>query len=355
MPTLPNVHIVLADALAVLRALPEDSIDSIVTDPPYGLTSRFSVANSRFPGHRGKRRGFLGLAWDASLPDPEVWVEALRVLKPGGFLVAFGGPRTYHRLASAIEEAGFIIRDMLAWVQTQGMPKFLDLEREVRKLDPDRAEDWRGWQLNLKPAHEPVVLAQKPISENTFAANLLRWGVGGLHVDACRCPFLDEEDRQQFVRNFPGAADRYRLQGYESNIPGGSRPSAIGRHPANVVATDASALGPGGHVFGIDREAQTVLRCRKASQLERSHGGTVENNHPTVKPVRLVRWLIRLVTPKGGMVVDPFAGSGTTGLAALAEGCSAVLVERELEYVKIAEKRIAAFRSAGDHLAELAA
>src|SRR5436305_9540441 len=127
---MPTVQLLHDDALAVLRGLDTDSIDSIVTDPPYGQSSRFSVSYSRFAGHQGKQRGFLGRQWDASLPDPDVWNEALRVLKPGGFLVAFGGTATYHRLACAIEDAGFVIRDMLEWVQTQGMPKWFDVAKQ---------------------------------------------------------------------------------------------------------------------------------------------------------------------------------------------------------------------------------
>lgn len=336
---MPTIHVVNDDALYVLRALDSDSIDSIITDPPYALSSRFSVAHSRFPGHRGKRRGFLGNAWDAALPDPEVWSEALRVLKPGGFLLAFGGARTYHRLATAIENVGFVIRDMLEWVHTQGMPKWFDVEREVAKLDQDAAPNWRGWQLNLKPAHEPIVLAQKPLSEETFAANVLRWGVGALNVDACRIPFQCQEDEEEYVGNF--ASKRKGPIGYSGRgaaDPG--RPSNKGRYPADVVTTAADVLGPGSHVFSVGEDPCNVVRARKASRVERNVGD-IDNHHPTVKPFLLMVWLVRLVTPKGGTVLDPFAGSGTTGLAALAEGCGAILVEQNAAYAAVANARLA--------------
>jgi DNA modification methylase len=342
---MPTVHVFHDEALSVLRALEADSIDSIVTDPPYGISSRFSVSNSRFVGHKGKARGFLGSRWDAALPDPEIWSEALRVLKPGGFLVAFGGTSTYHRLATAVESAGFIVRDMIEWIHTQGMPKWFDLAREIAKVDPDRLAEWRGWQLNLKPGHEPAVLAQKPLSERTFAANVLRWGTGCLNVDACRTPFLDESDRRQFRRNFSASADRHESVGHESPVGRGCRPSRHGRYPANLATTDVGALGPGGHIYFVGDELANVVRARKPSKAERTLSGAVENNHPTVKPLALMRWLIRLVTPTGGVVLDPFAGSGTTGVAALEEGRRAILVEREAAYVAIANARLA---QAGD-------
>jgi site-specific DNA-methyltransferase (adenine-specific) len=338
---MPTVHVIHDEALCVLRALEADSIDSIVTDPPYGMSSRFSVANSRFAGHEGKARGFLGKRWDAALPDAEIWTEALRVLKPGGFLIAFGGTSTYHRLASAIESAGFLVRDMIEWVHTQGMPKWFDVSREIEKLDPHRSAEWRGWQLNLKPGHEPAVLAQKSISERTFAANVLRWGTGGLNVDACRTPFLDDSDRRQFRRNFSASADRHESIGHESAVGRGCRPSRTGRYPANLATTDVGALGRGGHIYFVGDGLANVLRARKPSKAERTSSGTVENNHPTVKPLALMRWLVRLVTPRGGVVLDPFAGSGTTGVAALEEGCRAILVEREAAYVAIANARLA--------------
>jgi site-specific DNA-methyltransferase (adenine-specific) len=338
---MPTVQLFQDDALAILRGLDADSIDSIITDPPYGMSSRFSVSYSRFLGHQGKRRGFQGNGWDAALPDPEVWREALRVLKPGGFLVAFGGTATYHRLATAIEDAGFVVRDMIEWVHCQGMPKWFDVAQQLAKLNAAYAKNFEGWQLNLKPAHEPAVLAQKPISEHTYAANIVRWGVGALNAEACRSPFIDDKDKRQFVRNFSAADERHESDGYESAIGAGRTPSRNGRYPADVVTTDVDALGPGGHVFYVGDELVNVVRCRKASQRERTCEGEIENHHPTVKPLGLLRWLIRLVTPSGGTVLDPFAGSGTTGVAALDEACNAILVEREPEYVAIANARLA--------------
>jgi site-specific DNA-methyltransferase (adenine-specific) len=230
---------------------------------------------------------------------------------------------------------------MLEWIQTQGMPKWFDVARQLAKLSPEHARQWEGWQLNLKPAHEPAALAQKPISEHTFAANIMRWGVGALNAEACRSPFASEGDRAQFKRNFPGSSSRHGSIGHESPVGAGCTPSRAGRYPADVITTDVDALGPGGHVFYVGDELVNVVRSRKASQRERTCDSAVENHHPTVKPVGLLRWMIRLITPSGGTVLDPFAGSGSTGVAAFAEDCNAILVERDPEYVAIANARLA--------------
>ncbi|MCU1281176.1 MAG: Modification methylase, partial [bacterium] len=160
-------------------------------------------------------------------------------------------------------------------------------------------------------------------------------------VDACRTPFLDDGDRRQFRRNFSASADRHESIGHESAVGRGCRPSRRGRYPANLATTDVGALGPGGHVYFVGDELANVVRSRKPCKAERTLSGSVENNHPTVKPLALMRWLVRLVTPRGGVVLDPFAGSGTTGVAALEEGCRAILVEREGAYVAIANARLA--------------
>jgi site-specific DNA-methyltransferase (adenine-specific) len=288
------------DARDVLAHLPSDAVDAVVTDPPYGETSKLTARHSRFRSRRQQGRGFAGKTWDETPPDPHIWWELLRVLKPGAYLVAFGGRSGYHRLATAIEAAGFVICDMLDWVFAQGMPVVLDVAREIAKMDPAGADAWRGFGIGLKPAHEAIVLAQKPLSEDTIAKNVLRWRVGALNIEACR----------------------------------GSR------YPSDVVATDCEVLGPYGHLLAIGDS--TIAVARKPAPIERNVSRDVDNSHPTVKPVAVVRWLVRLVTPPGGIVLDPFAGSGTTALAALAEGRRWVLVEREPEYADIAAARIEA-------------
>ena len=325
-------HLHHGDCLDVLRDVPDDSIDAIVTDPPYGL-------------------GFMGAKCDALPPGPEWAAEVLRVAKPGAHLVAFGGQRTIHRLAVALEDAGWEIRDLIGWLQWQGFPKSMDVskaidraagaEREV--VGPggrsgqrrramagdfagtwdatapatDDARRWRGWGTALKPALEPAILARKPLSERTVAANVLRWGTGAINIDACR--YADGDPAWPGpghpVASYPRGPGGNTFQvaaGPDGTRTAPWRPPDAGRFPANVYA------------------------CPKASRRERGEG----NTHPTVKPVRLMRWLCRLVTPPGGTVLDPFLGSGTTGIAALAEGFGFVGVEHEAAYLDIARARI---------------
>lgn len=330
-----DAFVVEGDCLSVLPSFPDSSFDSIVTDPPYGLS-------------------FLGHEWDHGVPGAPFWREALRVAKPGAYLVAFGGPRTFHRLGVAIEDAGWEIVDCLSWLYSNGMPKGKSLPG--------------GFATRLKPAWEPGILARKPL-DGTAEANLRVHGVGAFRVDECRIPFLSEEDREE--------AARPRGHMYSSLFPNMKRRVSSrdprGRLPANVAMDEAAAEilhsqtgikrshGGRGGVYG--RKANTVLGGRglpdrahpetpsdegavsrffyvsRASTKERDEG-TSRNDHPTVKPLDLMRWVVRLVTPPGGVCLDPFAGSGTTGVAAIHEGRGAVLIEREPRYAQIANDRI---------------
>ena len=393
-----RVRLHAGDCLDVLKTLAENSVDSVVCDPPYGLA-------------------FMGRHWDA--PDniahrPDVWREVLRVLKPGGHLIAFGGTRTYHRLTVAVEDAGFEIRDMVPWLYGQGFPKSLDVSKAIDKAagakrevgdyrsaahaikrkparerqhegytrpymdDPglydaslrvtapatEAAEVWSGWGTALKPALEPAVLARKPLSERTVAANVLRWGTGAINVDGCRIG-IGEDPSVNYAGpgQCPGGGEIYgryadRYNGARVPHPASLRHDARGRWPANLVhdgsdevlaafpqttsglfkgkrRPDASRTVLGGfsgdteevETYGDSGSAARFFYCGKASRAERAG-----SKHPTVKPLKLMRWLVRLVTPPGGVVLDPFAGTGTTAQAALAEGFDAVLIEREAEY-----------------------
>lgn len=333
------------DCLEVMPTLPESSVDAIVTDPPYGLE-------------------FMGERWDRGVPGVEFWKQALRVLKPGGHLLAFGGSRTYHRLACAIEDAGFEIRDQMLWIYGTGFPKGVDVSRAIdtqlgaertvvgthakyrsagqnnsalpaRGRQPikkswnvtapasDMAKAWDGWNTSLKPAHEPIVVARKPLSGNV-ATNVLEHGTGAMNVGACRIG--DEQRINPPAGNKPGGHSlSLSLQG----MPAGAQPTtAVGRWPSNVILDPLAAeLLPEG--------AQRFFYCPKASPRERG-----DNRHPTLKPIALMRYLVRLVTPKDGVVLDPFMGSGTTGVAAVEEGFRFIGIELSDEFYSTAERRI---------------
>jgi site-specific DNA-methyltransferase (adenine-specific) len=326
--------------LAELPRLDGASIDAVVTDPPYEL-------------------GFMGKKWDASgiAYSVDLWREVLRVLKPGGHLLAFGGTRTYHRMACAIEDAGFEVRDSLHWIYGTGFPKSLNLG------------DGRG--TALKPGHEPIVLARKPL-DGTVAANVQEHGTGALNIDGCRIGTETITQRQKDMSVYHGN----RLAAGASTHANGTTTTTVGRWPANVLldedaageldaqsgtlksgawngvtncATEGVAKGRERERVRDDRGADSGGASRffyvaKPSRKERDRGCEhleAENNHPTVKPVGLMRYLCRLVIPPAGIVLDPFAGSGTTIIAALAEGFRAVGIEREAQYVDIAKARIA--------------
>lgn len=306
------------DSRVILRTLRAGSFDALVSDPPYELN-------------------FNAAAWDRTgiAHDPDFWREALRVLKPGAHLLAFGAPRTYHRLAGAIEDAGFEIRDSVHWLHGNGFPKSLNIEtaigaspakeadcRSRRPAPGARVRSWRGWGTGLKPAHEAIVLARKPL-EGRVAENVSRHSTGALNIDACR---LGED--------------------------------SSGRWPANVVIDDvvAEQLGDVSPFFYVtkpttaERDAGLANMPKHFAPILGSFGNKRPpapraNTHPTVKPIALMRYLVRLVTPEGGTVLDPFAGSGTTGCACALEGFDFVGIERETQNVTIGRARIRHWRS----------
>ena len=341
------------DCLALMAEMPDASFDAIVTDPPYGL-------------------GFMGKAWDAMPPGTEWAAECLRVLKPGGHLLAFGGSRTWHRLACAVEDAGFEIRDSIAWINSQGFPKSADQRKGAGAA-------WEGWGTALKPSFEPVVVGRKPFV-GTLAGNLLRHGVGALNIDGCRVSVTAGGP----LRAHTGSGNAQSIFGIGGSAATGT--TNRGRWPTNVAfdgpqsdALDAEA-GPsvpagnktpvrrnvgggygGGYgtgVFGLHPAMQDagndkvsrffpVFRYQpKAPQSERPKVDGIA--HPTVKPLALMQWLIRLVTPPGGHILDPFAGSGATVEAALREGVRVTAIEREADYLPLILQRIERHEDAPD-------
>lgn len=424
------IQLLLGDCRDRLKELPDNSIDSIVTDPPYEL-------------------GFMGKSWDASgvAYDVTVWQECLRVLKPGGHLLSFGGSRTYHRMACAIEDAGFQIRDQIMWVYGSGFPKSLNVSKSIEgllitgsanktafkklageqvergdwgiakqqfthgqrdtnydetasatrlgKLEPttDEAKEWDGWGTALKPAHEPIVLARKPL-DGTVANNVLKHGVGGINIDGCR---VGNETRTYggMSANQPDVGT-FRDDNW---TPKEIEVTVAGRFPANFIhdgSDEVLQLFPdtkggtwnttkGARHFNNDGEptgyetsksdsstgsAARFFYCAKASKKDRNEGldhmparrasamgydiglgeagegmfkdrnPQKQNFHPTVKPTDLMRYLCRLITPPNGTVLDPFTGSGSTGKAATLEGFNFIGIEQSPEYIEIAKARI---------------
>jgi DNA modification methylase len=416
----PSFSLLLGDCLDFLRGMADDSIDSIVTDPPYHLTtgkkggSGPASVNLNTPQGRAKTgTGFMGMTWDGGdiAFRPDVWRECLRVLKPGGHLLAFSGSRTYHRMVVAIEDAGFEIRDQIMWVYGSGFPKSMDVSKaldksagaerfitktgcrrlpeDAGKFDSqasasrerrdapatDAASQWQGWGTALKPAHEPICVARKPFP-GPVAANVLEYGTGALNIDACRVPYVTVDDGS--------LATNPHLRKYISGGNGGNiishedqrrlvTPNIAGRWPANLIHDGSNeviaafpiakgAQGAVGPQYGAKNSINTFgdygprcdmpprndagsaarfFYCAKASRADREK----DNTHPTVKPTALMRYLCRLVTPPGGIVLDPFMGSGSTGKAAILEGFGFVGMERDEAYYAIACARIDAASS----------
>ena len=467
------------DCLAILPTLAAGSVDAIVTDPPYHLTTGKKGGtgpasdNPHSPAGRARATtGFMGKAWDGGdvAHDPAIWREALRVAKPGAHLPAFGGTRTFHRLACAIEDAGWEIRDTVMWVYGSGVPKSLDVskaidkeagaERKVVGVHPEAAKrtanpnwrakegrndaaprpsnvltapataaarQWAGWGTALKPAWEPIIVARKPL-EGTVAENVQKYGTGGLNIDGCRVPGTNRAGGSRMLsawRKMEGRDDvptpPWRRGSLKQDIRGGKfhaasgvplrdigpqEGSPLGRWPANLIHDGSEEVvgmfpesnraegvrvihrrGAGtGRSKGHDKPGETIdhgdsgsaarfFYCAKASKQDRDEGleampsihrvhgnkwtdqdyrvargertpgresGPRRNHHPTVKPTALMRYLCRLVTPPGGIVLDPFAGSGSTGKAAALEGFRFVGIEIDPEYLTIAAARIRA-------------
>jgi DNA modification methylase len=364
-----KVTLYCGDSREVMKTLADNSVDALVGDPPYALVSivkRFAnsprserTENTENPyGRTG--RGFMGQRWDTGETafSTDFWTECLRVLKPGGHLVMSSGTRTYHRLACAVEDAGFEIRDMLSWLYGSGFPKSHDVSKGLGRMlaAPALREQWEGWGTALKPACEPCVFARKPLSEPTVAANVLRWRTGALNIDASRVEATDNT-----TKAWRGAGDRDRDQ-YRTGTSGASVPTDIGRWPANVVhdgspevlaafpdtlpstigkprgaaAGDGWGMTATGSEYEDSGSAARFFYTAKADSDDR-----VGSKHPTVKPIDLMQYFCRLVTPKGGTVLDPFAGTGTTGEAAFREGFNAILIEREAEYQADIRRRMA--------------
>ena len=345
------------DCLAVLPALAAEGVlvDSVVCDPPYHLISQDKRDHRRASPALNQRekitasKGFMGQAWDGGniAFRPETWAAVMAVMRPGAHLIAFSGSRTYHRMACAIEDAGFEIRDQIFYCYGSGFPKSRNLGN--------------GWGTALKPAHEPIVLARKPLAKgHTIAANVLAHGVGGLNIDACRIAAKDGDyahTGNNLEHTRKGAADwRMPMQQVA--------PNALGRWPANLIHDgsdeviaafpDTAPSKPGDRAGGCkffmggDRRATAQSDYSDSGSAARFFYSSKADaddrcgsKHPTVKPTDLMAYLCRLVTPPGGLVLDPFAGSGSTGMACLREGFNAILIEREAEYVADIRRRIA--------------
>lgn len=370
------MRLLLGNCLEQMKTLPENSVDSIVTDPPYGLS-------------------FMGKHWDYDVPTEEIWREALRVLKPGGHLLAFFGTRTYHRGVVRIEDAGFEIRDQIMWIYGSGFPKSHNIGKAIDKLQgverkvvgqkdvgPDFTgnnfhrdngdrkiaqitkgnSEWEGWGTALKPANEPIVVARKPLEKGlTVAENVLKWGTGALNIDGSRIG----HDQIEKGRAGRGIAES---TSYHNGLkPTEQKEFIQGRWPANILFDEDAAnmldeqsglLRSGGNtsfrgdnaLFPIDNNSRTHYKenggasrffyVAKASKSERNAGLDVSNHHPTVKPIKLMQYLIKLVTPPNGTVLDPFMGSGSTGVAAKNLGFDFIGCEMNEEYFEIAKKRI---------------
>jgi len=428
-----QIKLMQGDNIKSLDLLPDNSIDSIVTDPPYGLS-------------------FMGKKWDYDVPSVEFWKKVYQKLKPGGHVLSFGGTRTYHRMVVNMEDAGFEIRDQIMWIYGSGFPKSLNIgkaydkkvgnEREVVGTKNDFALDGRvrkpevhkpmsetinsdqkygykqgwetpvdkgssqyeGWGTALKPSNEPICLARKPLSEKTIVDNVIKWGTGGINVDGCRVDSIHNEHHR------PGVVKK--AGNFQNGVHKEWTPTnAEGRFPANILFDESAAemldeqsgitecknkkpinrsgvtdghfncgKGIGNRIndkggasrffyvakvskkernLGLDgfeekeREHNTSMKCNNCNlpilsgtgksckcEVKNEVGVKSKNNHPTLKPINLMTYLCRMITPPGGIVLDPFMGSGSTGIAACLEGFRFVGMELDEDYFKIAEARV---------------
>ena len=407
------------DCIEEMQKLIDDGVqvDSVVTDPPYHLTSiteRYGKEGSAPPQdynqsgvYKRTSTGFMGKEWDGGdiAFRKETWELALKLLNPGGHLLAFSASRNYHRMAVAIEDAGFEIRDQIMWIYGSGFPKSLNIGKGVDKkqgnkresmgmYDPRSLQDganrteraignqqvanyessmvertkgnseWEGWGTALKPAHEPIVMARKALSESSIVDNVLKHGTGGINIDGCRIE--GEVNRPPTNPSFRDVAKEALARGGLDKLSFGQdrdrpieRKKVIrkSRNENGVWTNENSGMKAEGTEFadadprgrfpanvmhdGLETEWAKFFYCPKTSKSERNSGD--KNTHPTVKPIKLMKYLCRLVTPKGGTVLDPFMGSGSTGMAAKDEGFDFIGIEKEKEYFEISESRINRF------------
>ena len=298
------INLLNGDCLEQMKTLPDNSVDSIVTDPPYGIS-------------------FMAKKWDYDVPKVKVWKEAMRVLKPGGHALIACGTRTQHRMVVNIEDAGFEIRDVVSWIYGSGFPKSLNIHKKDERCP-------EGWGTALKPACEFFTLARKPLSEKTVAANVLKWRTGGINIDRCR---VGTDETGRFPANLIHDGSHQVLELFPE-----TKPSRIGK-PRGTKKKGLFANSEFNKVGQEHNDSGTAARffyCPKANKKDRDEG----NHHPTVKPTALMQYLCRLITPTGGVVLDPYMGSGSTGKSAVQEGFSFVGCELDEDYYKIAKSRI---------------
>jgi len=414
------MKLIHGDCLEEMKALADNSVDSVVTDPPYGLS-------------------FMGKKWDYDVPSVEVWKECLRVLKPGGHALIACGTRTQHRMVVNIEDAGFEIRDLVAWVYGSGFPKSLNIGKAVDKLQGNERKivgrgeagyqvsisktrkeqghrpnltkstkefnltkgnsPYEGWGTALKPAMELWTLCRKPLSEKTVASNVLKWGTGGINIDECRVGTTTEihaksneaargkgiygkwGEMKTEKKNYGRFPANFIHDGSDEVVglfpDSKSTPHSHNHKKDTAIYGSGKGLGirEGDSLYDDSGSASRFFYCAKASKSERNRGlggfdeklksgtefrpsylerfeetgdrgsprarfGKMLNNHPTVKPVKLMEYLVRLITPKEGTVLDPFMGSGTTGMACKSERFNFIGIELDEDYFKIAKKRI---------------
>lgn len=296
------------DCLEVLKTIPENSIDTCITDPPYELS-------------------FMNNKWDASgiSFQKETWQEVLRVLKPGATMMAFGGSRTFHRIAVAIEDAGFNIIDSIFWCNAQGFPKSHNIEKAMkRNYGETESKAWAGYGTQLKPAYEPILIAQKPL-DGTYAENAYKYDVAGYWIDGGR--IQGEPVPINKLEQWSGFGQKERPE-YKQEM------NTKGRYPSNFIHDGSDEV-----IELLPEGADRFFYCTKASKKEKSY--PVKNNHPTVKPLELIKYLVRLTrTPNGGTVIDPFMGSGTCGVACVIEDRDFIGIDMDENYVSIAKQRI---------------